>query len=154
MKTILIILSVICLGCSTLKAPKSKNVDEPSIVGKWQFEWSKLTGALDKKKFVPVNDSTYNLVIFFGSQTLSESIGKTIEFTDSNTILTNWIDQKMLDKIHFRYTMDPMNSLITFSAVSPKDSSKMYIPTKVTFKDSTMIWNIDDFFAIKLNKIK
>ena len=144
---------ILILGCSV-----SSNSDETKeshlIVGKWIVEEMKFTGQQSSELAIPVNDSTLTLIDFFGPSNLQTLTGKQIEFKKNNTIATNWLDQAKFDKLKFTYDWEAENSLLVFSAVSPKDRKHITIPTKVSFHDSFMTWYVGDALEIKLNRIE
>ncbi len=121
--------------------------DSNSIVGKWVFESAEKTGTYSGEIPMPINDSTLNLVDFFGPENIYATTGKTIEF------LENWLEQDKLEKVKFGYDWQIESSLLVFTAVSPKDSKRITIPTKVNFQDSVMFWNVGDILTIKLKRV-
>lgn len=147
---------LIILGCSASNTEQfeEKESDIKTIVGKWKFEWNKQIGVFSPEKLELKNDSIFNLLQFFGAGMINESEGKWIEFTDSNKILTDWLEQDQIDKVNFGYQMNDKDTMIIFSAVDVKDKKRITIPTKIVFQDSVMFWNIDDLIAIKLKRIK
>ncbi len=154
MKIALVIL-LLCAGCSVTKETAEPAVETEksfSIIGKWEFEWSKPIG--DVEEWMNSDrDSTIGLLTFFGATDFSELPGKTIEFTSDNEIKTDWLDQEMLDNVQFKYQFHQEDSLLLFSAISPKDSSIIEMPTAITFDSGVMIWNIENFLAVKLSKM-
>ncbi len=144
------------LGCSAsnIEQVKEKEPEKKTIVGKWTFEWNKQIGVFSPEKLELKNDSTFNLLQFFGAEMIDESTGKWIEFTVDNKIMTDWLEQDQIDKVKFGYEMNEKDTLLIFSAVSPKVEKRITIPTKIAFQDSVMFWNIDDLIAIKLKRIK
>lgn len=152
---ILLLLSLVLFGCSASENSRKsdiKNTDDFVITGKWQFEWNKVIG--DPGEWINAErKDTWSLLSFFGAETLSESTGKTMEFKSDNSIETDLVSQEMIDKLQFEYKFYQADSLIVFSAVSPKDSSILEIPTLITFDSDVMIWNIENLIAIKLNRI-
>ena len=145
---------LILLGCSASKIVQVKEKQPETIVGKWKFEWNKPIGEITAEKLTLKNDSTFNLLQFFGAEMINKSTGKWIEFTENNKIKTDWLEQSKLDQVNFSYQIELKDSLITFSAVSPKDNKRITMPTKVAYQDSVMFWNIDDLIAIKLTRFK
>lgn len=127
--------------------------DSNSIVGKWVFESTEKTGTYSGEIPMPINDSTFNLVDFFGPENIYATTGKTIEFLENNKIQTNWLEQGKLEKVKFSYEWQKKNSLLVFTAVSPKDSKRITIPTKVNYQDSVMFWNVGDILTIKLKRV-
>ena len=152
--TLFIILTLLGCSASKIEQVKVKEPEKETIVGKWKFEWNKPIGDFSPEKFELKNDSTFNLLQFFGAEIIKESTGKWIEFTDNNKILTNLLEQIKIDELKFGYQMNVNDSMLIFSAVSPKDNKKFTIPTKIVYQDSVMFWNIDDLIAIKLKRIK
>lgn len=154
MKIALVIL-LLCAGCSVTEETTEPTVETEesfSILGKWKFEWNKPIG--DVEDWINSDrDSTISLLTFFGATGFSESPGKIIEFTSDNRVRTDWYDQEMIDKVQFKYQFYQEDSLLIFSAVSPKDSSKIEMPTVITFDSDVMIWNIENFLAVKLSKM-
>ena len=153
MKFTLLIL-LICIGCSTPKeTKKASNISNSdfSILGKWQFEWNK---PMHNNFNLLKEYSTFNLLSFLGSTTLKNSTGKTIEFKKNNKVLTNLVEQELLNQFNFKYEFNQEDSLILFTAISPDDSSRLIMPTKIGYQDDVMLWNIADFLAIQLIRIE
>lgn len=146
------ILSLILLSCSTAKVKTEEKVESFNIVGTWEFTGNETFKSSELPK--APKDSIWSLLSFFGAQRLKESTGMTFEFTESSTINTNWVDQALMDRARFGYSFNPTDSVITFTAVLPKDSMKIYMPTKIDYTDSSMIWNIDGLIALHLMKLK
>ena len=102
---------------------KEKEPEKKTIVGKWTFEWNKQIGVFSPEKLELKNDSTFNLLQFFGAEMIDESTGKWIEFTVDNKIMTDWLEQDQIDKVKFGYEMNEKDTLLIFSAVSPRKST-------------------------------
>lgn len=153
----IIFISIFILGCNTLKNSNNVEREIKTIVGTWEFVSDKVIdpySRLDSQVFQPINDSTYNILQFFGAEIIHESPGKTIGFTIDNQVKSNLTGTAGLDKFNFKYQYTSQDSLLTFTLMNPKDSSKIYIPTKTIITDSSMIWNIEDFIEITLKRVK
>ncbi len=153
---IAIIILFLFIGCSASEDTAVSNVqtiDDFSIIGKWKFEWNKPIGDFEEW-FNSERDTTTSLHSFFGETAFSKLTGKTIEFTNDNKIKTDWYDQEIIDKIQFEYQFYREDSLLVFTVVSPKDGSKIEMPTIMTFDSDVMIWNIENIKAVKLTKIE
>lgn len=152
------IISILFLGCNTSKKISDAEREAKTIVGTWEFVSEEVFNPHfkpDSPVFQPKNDSTYNMLQFFGAEIISELPGKRIQFIQNNQVkLDDIIEGNGLEKLNLKYKFDHQDSLLTFTLVIPKDSSKMYVPTKTILGDSSMIWNIDDFMQIKLKRIK
>ncbi|MEN9440436.1 MAG: hypothetical protein RLZ33_512 [Bacteroidota bacterium] len=150
LKTITFLIFILSLGCSV---PNSEEHKAKSIIGVWVFESTEKTGTYSDEIPMPINDSTLNLVDFFGPENILSTTGKTIEFLENNKIHTNWLEQGKLEKVKFAYDWQIESSLLVFSAVSPKDNKHFTIPTKVNYQDSVMFWNVGDILTIKLKRM-
>ena len=144
--------STLILGCSVTTISDTAN-DSNSIVGKWVFESTEKIGTYSGEIPMPINDSTLNLVDFFGPENILATTGKTIEFLENKKIQTNWLEQDKLEKVKFGYDWQIESSLLVFTADSPKDNKHFTIPTKVNYQDSVMFWNVDDILTIKLKRV-
>src|SRR5690554_3509533 len=155
---IVIVILALFLGCSASKDKQTvesnvKAVDDFSIIGKWKFEWVKPIGDFEEW-FNSDRETTMGLYSFFGATAFSELTDKTIEITSDNKIKTDWFEQAIIDKIQFEYQLFREDSLLVFTVVSPKDESKIEMPTIMTFDSDVMIWNIENIKAVKLVKIE
>ena len=155
-RRIIIFTSLLFFGCNTSKNNKNQTEQDSAIIGLWEIHSVKEVNQRDlsPKVFEPMNDSTFNLVQFFGAVTIKKSTGKLMKFTKDNRVVSNIFDSIRLKELDFRYSYNSMDSIIKFSILNPRDSSKNYIPTKTYFDDSYMVWNVDDFIIFKLKKIK
>ncbi len=144
--------AILILGCSVSTISDTAN-DSNSIVGKWVFESTEKTGTYSGEIPMPINDSTLNLVDFFGPENILATTGKTIEFLENKKIQTNWLEQDKLEMVKFGYDWQIESSLLVFTAVSPKDNKRFTIPTKVNYQDSVMFWNVGDILTIKLKRV-
>jgi hypothetical protein len=149
-KTLTFLILILSLGCSGINSEEQK---AKSIIGVWVFESTERTGTYSGEIPMPINDSTLNLVDFFGPENILATSGKTIEFLENNKIQTNWLEQDKLEKVKFGYDWQIESSLLVFTAVSPKDNKRFTIPTKVVYQDSVMFWNVGDILTIKLKRV-
>lgn len=150
----IIVLSIVFLRCNTSKeANNEKQVK--TVLGSWEFisyEVSNPYALLDESNFEPKNDSTFNLIIFLGAQTINDMQGTQIEFMSNNEV--NWEILKNMgaNELDIMYNYNHSDSLLTFDMLIPKNSKKVYIPTRTILRDSVMIWNIEDYMEIKLKR--
>ena len=149
MMRILFVVFLFGLGC-TVSKEQSKHQNSFDITGRWEIDSKKQIG--DPEAMDSANRE-FNLFDFFGVPVLYESEGKTIEFVGPNSIKTNLISQKAIEKLQFNYQFNPNDSLIIFSFVNQKDSSTINMPTKIGFQSDVMIWNIGDYMALRLYRI-
>tara|TARA_B100000508_G_scaffold138536_1_gene134827 strand:+ start:899 stop:1363 length:465 start_codon:yes stop_codon:yes gene_type:complete len=154
MRTTILLLFII-LGCTGSYPVNSDTNKVFNIEGKWKFE-----ELIETKEFKysqnteEKNENSLTFSEFFGYELISELPGKSIELKNNKIVYADWIDQNLLDKIDFKYVLDKSNSQIVFSAVSPKDNSQVTIPTKITFVDTDMIWQISENEKIKLTRLE
>ena len=148
--------TLIFVGCITCENNHVSSEQEPSIVGIWKIKSVEHLKPRDlsPEAFKPINDSTLSLTQTFGVMTIKKSKGKLMEFTENNKVISNIMDSVQLAQFDFRYSYNNLDSLTTFSIVHPKDSSKIYMPTKTYFEDSYMVWIVDDFSLIRLEKVQ
>jgi len=148
-----ILISAVCISCEN---NPGSNEQELSIVGVWEVKSVEhlIPRDLSPEAFEPINDSTLSLKQTFGVLAIKKSKGKFVEFTRDNRVISNIMDSIRLTQFDFRYTYNNMDSLTTFSIMHPRDSSKIYMPTKTYFEDSYMVWIVDDFSLIKLEKVQ
>lgn len=155
MKTIsIIVLSIVFLGCNIFNEARNEKPAK-SVLGSWEFISSEIIkpyAHLDERIFEPKNDSTFNLMILLGAQTIEDMKGTQIEFLHNNE--ANWDIMKNIlpDELAIRYNYNHSDSLLTFDMFIPKNAKRVYIPTKTILKDSIMIWNIEDFMEMKLKR--
>ena len=157
MKTAILLLFFIlgCTGSREVNSDTNKVLNIEGIEGRWKFEELIQTKEFEfPQNTDDKNESSLTFSDFFGYELISELPGKTIELKNNKIVYADWIDQNLLDKIDFKYVLDKSNSQIVFSAVSPKDNSQETIPTKITFVDTVMFWQISENEKIKLTRLE
>ena len=150
-----IIISIVFLGCNTSKVTNSER-EVKTVLGSWEFVSTEVLNPYakpDDAVFQPKNDSTFNMMQFIGAETINNLHGTEIEFMSNNQVNWDILKNKGSKELNLEYNFDYKDSLLTFSILITKDSKKVYIPTKTTLQDSSMIWNIENFMEIKLKRL-
>lgn len=150
------IISIILWSCGSSKKGGENQQETKTIVGTWVFISQEIASNFrpDAPLFQLKNDSTYNFSQLLGAEIINSLPGKTIQFNNNDQVKSDFIKDNGLDKLSFKYSFNNQDSLLTFTMLLPKDSSRVYIPTKVILHDSSMVWNIDDFLEINLKRIE
>lgn len=150
----IIVLSIVFLGCNTSReANNEKRVK--TVLGSWEFNSYEVFNPYvqpDVNNYEPKNDSTFNLMVFLGAQTIDDMQGTQIEFMSNHEVKWEILKNIGTNDLDITYNYNHSDSLLTFDMLIPKNSKKVYIPTKTILRDSIMIWNIEGFMQIKLTR--
>jgi hypothetical protein len=148
MKSIVYI-AIFLISCGVKTSEyQSESINE-SVSGKWTITSNRMVRELEKGD-IP-EDGYGSFSALFGATYWSNSNGKIFHLLENGEVSTDITASDFITQIDMRY--DIINeSLIEFSCKFPKDSIRNIMPVHYLINDNKMIWLIDNFLEIKLEK--